>query len=270
MTPEILLIHIMKTAGTSLRRMVTDGLGPEAVYPNDDDLDQRRRGWYPGTHELLDDVRAERTHDARLLVGHVPYVLADALDPRPLTVALLRDPVARSVSMLEHRRTRRGRHRGATYQELLEDEELVARQVRDYQTKVFAFDTLDECPGDVNVPLEIDEARFERAVARLEQVTVLGVVEDLPAFASRLERVAAIPVGEERRDNRSSGSRPDVAPEVIERIEELTRRDRELYQCALELTGDRPGGHGPQRRLWPPARWGWRNPVDRRNSAGRR
>jgi hypothetical protein len=270
-TPEILLIHIMKTAGTSLRRMVIDGLGPEAVYPNDEDLDQRHRRWYPGNLELLEDVQAGRTHGARLLVGHVPYVLAEALDSRPLTVALLRDPLARSLSMLEHRRTRRGPFRGASYREMLADEGLVARQVRDYQTKIFAFDSLDECAENVNVPLEIDEGRFERAMARLEQVDVLGVVEDLPSFARRLERVAGIPVGDERRDNSGSSERPELDRDVLQRLEELTRRDRELYQRALELTGDRPGGSGPLRRLWPPQRWARRNAASRRTSAaGRR
>jgi hypothetical protein len=233
--PEILAIHIMKTAGTSLRRMLVAGLGEEAVYPNDRDLARRHKGWYPSPTELVEQVRSEAHHDARVLIGHVPYVLADELTPRPLTVAILREPVARALSMVEHRRTRSKRWMGAGLHDLLDDHEFVDAQVRDYQTKTFAFDSLDECPEHVNLPLDIDDARFERALRRLEEVDVLGVVERLPAARERLQQVTGIPVGEEERANRGRYEPAPLPDDLRRRLEELTARDTVLYRRALEL-----------------------------------
>lgn len=234
MAPEILAIHVMKTAGTSLRRMVTDGLGPDAVYPNDEDLRRRRKGWYPRPDEYVDHVREGRHHGARVLIGHVPYVLAERFDPPLATVTLLRDPVGRALSMLEHRRTRTHGLEEATYRDLLDDEELVDAHLRDYQTRMFAFDTVEECAAAVNVPLAVDDARFERALRRLEAVDVLGVVERMPDARARLRAVTGIPVGEERRANRGSYDR-EVPDDVRARLEELTARDAVLYRRALEL-----------------------------------
>jgi hypothetical protein len=243
--PEILAIHIMKTAGTSLRRMVTDGLGTDAVYPNDEDLRARHKGWYPRPDEYLDHVREGRHHGARVLIGHVPYVLAEQFDPPLKTVTLLRDPVGRALSMLEHRRTRSRRFRGATYQEILDDDGVVANHIRDYQTKMFAFDSVEECAEAVNVPLDIDDARFERALGRLESVDVLGVVERMPEARARLQAVTGIPVGQEQRANAGRYDR-EVTDEVRERLEELTARDAVLYRRALELI-DRQADEAPAR-----------------------
>jgi hypothetical protein len=252
-TPDLLVVHVMKTAGTSLRRMLVDGIGPEAVYPNDHDLEVLPKGWYPSPSGLVEHVAAGAHHDARLLIGHVPYVVADALPRRPLTVMLLREPVARTLSMMDHRRTRSRRFRAASYADLLADESFVRRQVRDYQTKMLAFDALEECAANVNVPLEIDDARFARAMRRLEEVDVLGVVEDLPTFSRRLERVTGIRPGRERTANPRRRARDPLEPDVRARIEELTTRDRTLYRRALELTADGGRGRGGWRGLR--ARW---------------
>ena len=258
-SPEILAVHIMKTAGTSLRAMITEGLGPEAVYPNDADLQKMHKGWYPGPRALEETFHADEAHGARLLIGHVPFILAESFDPRPVTVSLLRDPIARAVSMLEHRRTRTKRFAGATLQDLLDDELVVEGQIRDYQTKIFAFDSVDECPDHVNVPLEIDDARFARALGRLEQVDALGVVEQFPRFASRLQEVTGLRTGQPPQANRGSYDRDRLDPDVRERLEELTRRDRVLYDRAGELIA----AHGPRRRAGG-RRWSLRRSAPRR------
>jgi hypothetical protein len=243
-TPDILAVHVMKTAGTSLRRMLVDGLGAAAVYPNDDDLARLPKRWYPSPSKLVEDVQGGRHHDARLVIGHVPFVLVDALPRRPLTVTLLREPVARTVSMMEHRRRSTKRFRGASYADLLADDAFVDGQLRDYQTKVFAFDRLEECRDHVNVPLVVHGGRLERALGRLGSVDVLGVVEQLPAFVERFERVTGVAPGQERTSNRAPGEREPLDAGTRARIEELTVHDRILYDRALELVAAPPGRSG--------------------------
>jgi hypothetical protein len=151
--------------------------------------------------------------------------------------------------MMDHRRTRSKRYRDATYQDLLADDAFVSRQLLDYQTKMLAFDSLDECAESVNVPLDIDDTRFDRALERLPRVDVLGVVEDLPAFTRRLERVTGIRPGPERSANRARGERAPLDATVRRRLAELTARDQVLYDRARELIADEGRGRASLRRL---------------------
>lgn len=238
--PQILVIHTMKAAGTSLRRALIAQLGEQDVYPNDTHLRADPRGWYPVPGKLLEHVRDGRTGGARLLIGHVPYVLADRLPTRPLTVALLRDPIERAVSMLEHRRSRTKRFRGASYADLLANDRFVRCQIRDYQTKMFAFEHDSEWAEGVNAPLAIDDERFDRAVGRLAEVDVLGVLEDMPRFAQRLQDRTGIALGVQPHDNQGRYDREPLHPAIRDRLEELTVRDALLYRRTIELTGSNP------------------------------
>lgn len=225
----------MKTAGTSLRGMLEERLGTAGVYPSSEDLAVLPRGWYPGPRELLERDAEGESHGAKVLVGHVPYVLADLLHPRPFVTTVLREPVARTVSLLEHRRRTTPARRDASYRELLEDEELVENQIRDYQTKVFGFDSLDECSDHVNRPLVVDDARFERAMTRLEATDLVGLTDDLAAYTRELERRTGIGRLRQRRSNRGTYGAVELPPDDLRRILELTRRDRLLYDRARQL-----------------------------------
>lgn len=238
-SPDFLAVHIMKTAGTSLRGMLSDGFGAANIYPNTQHLTRLPHGWYPGPAELVEHVRSGKAGEPRLVIGHVPFVLTDEFAERPVTIALLRDPVARAVSMLEHRRKRAKQLREASYDELLADERIIDTQVRDYQTKTFAFDTVAECPESVNVAMPIDDARFGRALERLEEVDVLGVVEQLPVFTRQLEARTGITLGEEQTANRGSYERDALPPHVRCRLEALTAHDTVLYRRALEIIAAR-------------------------------
>ncbi len=232
---RILVIHVMKTAGTSLRKMLEERLCMDAVYPSSRDLAETRRGWYPGPAALLERDRDGRARGARVLVGHIPYVLSEHLEPRPFVTAVLREPVARTVSILEHRRRRTPSRRDQTYRELLEDEMLVELQIRDYQTKMFAFDSLDECSRTVHVPLEMHGARFERALARLQATDLVGLTEDFPTFARALGRTTGLAPLSPQESNRGGYETANLEPEVLARIHELTTLDRQLYTRAREL-----------------------------------
>lgn len=235
MTRRILAIHIMKTGGTSLRSAMQSAAGHDMIYPSDRDLEDLPGKAYPGPRSLLRSLEEGRARDARVLIGHVPYVFADAIDERPRTVTLLRDPVARTVSIMEHRRRHSPRFRDASYGELLQHDEFVTRQVEDYQTKIFAFDTIDECPEGVNVALAIDDARFQRAIARLEAIDILGLTDNMPAFFERLERTLGCETLQPCRVNRGRYEPPSLSSDVLERIHALTARDRALYGRAEEL-----------------------------------
>jgi hypothetical protein len=224
----------MKTGGTSLRRMLVDAVGPDQVYPNDEDLAARPHGWYPGPKEFVDILRAGQTHGASIFIGHFPFVLRDEFESEPLTVALLREPTARTLSMLKHRKLKSAQLSGATYEELLDHEDFVDRQIREYQTKIFAFDSITQCPDTVNVAFEMDEWHRERAINQLKSVDILGVIEDFQGFCTRVAAITGIEL-RLRRDN-TSALRDPLQPREAPRIDQLIGYDQLLYQRALALT----------------------------------
>lgn len=235
MQPRILAIHTMKTGGTSLRRAMASVAGLDGIYPSDEDLAELPNRWYPGPRDLLDTVEDPQRPRARVVIGHLPYVFADAMTPRPKVVTVVREPVARTISIIEHRRRRSPDYSDASYDDMLDQDHFVERQVRDYQTKVFALDSLEECPDHVNVALEIDDDRFQRALTRLEQVDVLGLTEDMPDFLDRLATTFGLSPIPTRRDNQGTYEAPSLSESTRRRIEEVTVRDRILYARAKEL-----------------------------------
>lgn len=211
--------------------MLIDAVGPHQVYPNDEDLAARPHGWYPGPREFVDLLRSEQTHEATVFIGHFPFVLRDEFESDPLTVAILREPTARTLSMFKHRKFKSSRFANATYAELLDHTEFVDRQIRDYQTKIFAFESVEQCPISVNVAFAVDEQRFKQAVDHLSSVDILGLTEDLEGFRTRFAAQTGIEL-QTRRDNTSSIREP-LQPNEAQRIHQLISHDQLLYQQAI-------------------------------------
>lgn len=213
--------------------MLVDAVGADQVYPNDEDLAARPHGWYPGPKEFVDRLRSGQTHGATIFIGHLPFVLRDELDSDPVTVALLREPVARTLSMLKHRKLKSPRFSHAKYEEILDDTDFVDRQIRDYQTKIFAFGSVEQCPDTVNLVFDIDDERFERAVEQLRRVDILGLTEDLGGFSTRFAGKTGIEL-RLRRDN-TSAIHDSLRPHEAQRIDDLTKSDQLLYREAVAL-----------------------------------
>lgn len=227
------MTHIMKTGGTSLRRMLIDAVGQDQVYPNDEDLAVRPRGFYPGPKEFVELLRSDQTHGATIFIGHFPFVLRDEFESEPLTVALLREPVTRTLSMLKHRKLKSPQFADATYKQILDHKDFEDRQIREYQTKVFAFDSIQQCPDTVDIAFEVDRQRFTNAVDRLKNVEVLGLTEDFRGFCTRFAATTEIDLSP-RRDN-ASALRDPLPPQEAQRIDRLTRYDQQLYKAAVAL-----------------------------------
>jgi hypothetical protein len=108
--PLLLQHHIPKTAGTSLRQVTRANFGPDEVAGIEQlfGLDRIRADWkwdnairaYRYEYESLAPERKARI---RCFVGHTAPLLLQAVDDRPVRAfTLLRDPVARVVSLWRH------------------------------------------------------------------------------------------------------------------------------------------------------------------------
>ena len=223
-------LHIMKTAGTSFRTMLEET--PEAViYPTREELAQHPKRWYLPARELLERIeRGEIDLSARrFLCGHYAASLVDHLPGDWRTVSFLRDPVRRSLSMIAHRHfkaSRLNRFLKPNVSKHLDWEDFVERQIRNYQTKVFAIDGRE----DVNGLHRIDDAAFERAKARLLETDFVGLTERYAESIRLLEAMSGIRFAALPHENKSRGYAASEAE--IARIRALVPYDIALYEIA--------------------------------------
>lgn len=240
----LFLIHVMRTAGTSLRRMLEQAFGAASVYPTAEIIE--RHGRYPNLAEVIDD--RDRVLTARFVVGHYPFVLRSLWPRPPFTSTLLRDPVERTISVLKFARLRR-KHLGpsTSLAEVFEDEELNAAMIRNYQTKVFSIRRLDDTKG-VNLPIPDSMLSLELAKQRLEECDFVGLTERFDDSIEAFRMKTAISLPDVVHTNRSQTD-DSVDEPLRTRIMEATALDAELVdhaagildrQLEIASTGRRP------------------------------
>jgi hypothetical protein len=234
-----LFVHVMKTAGTSFRLMLEEQFDQD-IYPTKEELKKLRNGWYLRPDELL-----ARIHDGqidlerrRIICGHYAVNLRDRLPGRWRTVVFLREPVARSLSMIAHSR----RH-GTLYERKLartshwlRKQDFVANLVENYQTKVLAMDGT----GNVNRACKVDREIFAQARRNLETIDLVGLTEQFAESVALFDAMSGMRFSHRIvHANKAPGRAAAVDERDVEAIRRLVPYDLELYELVREKLGDR-------------------------------
>lgn len=225
---RILFIHIAKTAGTSVRRMLQEEFGACLVYPGDVHLRQLPNGWYPLGSEMLRDFARIPPHN--VLAGHFTAAMADMLPRRYQVATFLREPVQRSLSMLGHF----SRASGIPVPALLEDPLFVSHNITDFQTRILGADGVCD-PHQVQAS---DDAILARALERIDSLDFVGLTERFDESCTLFDK--RFHTGISRLIRRDGVNRPEGSDllEYALQIQPLLERDRALYARA-ELRLDR-------------------------------
>ena len=220
---RICLLHIMKTAGTSLRLMLENALGAEAVFPNAEGLSKRPHGWYPPAQEVIDTFSTLPPH--RLMVGHFPASILAKL-PEPYAGAVvLRDPVQRSLSALAHE----ARLLHTTPLELLRNTEFVRTRILDYQTKILGCQGTDS----PNQHDRVDDKTLKRALQQIDDLGFVGITERFLESCRLFDALFMTTISKKYvRENvlRPNGCELD---DLITLVEPYVQRDIVLYKQAV-------------------------------------
>ena len=249
---RLAFIHLPRTGGTAVQHHLESIVGRANVAREELPAD------FVGQ---LADIRS-----AQIVLGHFFYPVVRLL-PGAAIATVVRDPVERTISVWEFLQwePRHSDHeliaaRGiSSIDEFARDGHL-AGHVRNNQTQLlgleYDMETIVAALDAGEIDLEeahrmaaeaqsppADDAMLARAKQRLEQMLVIGLTEELPAFVRRLEEAIGLPPGPplERRNVVPA----DTVPARDEAYDESTRRglaelnalDVELYAFARELCG---------------------------------
>jgi hypothetical protein len=228
--PPLFFIHIMKTAGTSLRTIVRAQFDDADLYPS--------RRYDADMHEANNSIRyllsipAERRKRIRAYMGHFPYVVTQLLGEELTTLTILRHPIDRAISQLKHLRIWSPEHKDLTLEAIYDDPILHPCFLRNHQAKLFAFTQEDE-PETYRDVLEVDDRRLAMAKANLERVDVIGVVERYGELLERIEARFGWPTDPSTRLR--VGPQDDVPDALRRRIRLDNEADLEFYDHACRL-----------------------------------
>jgi hypothetical protein len=231
-------VHIMKTAGGSLRRRLINHFGEAAVYPT--------RG-VDGTDPVklnlsLDHLRerlAVRGDEIRAITGHFPLRTTDLIDGRFTTLTLLRDPVERMLSFLRQQREIQRSDRHETVEETYDD----LRGLADNNMTKMILLTPAEMRASMFTRVEFTHDHLKRAKEALAGIDALGLQEHFEDFCDELAARFGWRLGEPVTGVNATA--PVEVPESLRaRIAEDNEVDVELYEFAKQLVATEVVGGG--------------------------
>ena len=245
-TQRVFFVHVMKTGGSNLVWHFKEGLAPEEVFPNAQDY-RFVDGKLDAPHHLslsyLLGIPEERRRVIRLYTSHYPYLGYELLGEDLTTLAVLRDPVERTISLLRALgrpgiwadRTKMYPMASWPLEKLYEHPDHFESLIHNHQTKMFSMTAADR-PATFRDVIDIDEARLALAKRNLEHVDVLGVNERYADLLEEVERRLGwkVPAGSRVNQGRTDDDRVASAS-FRRRIAEDNAIDMAFHQHAIEL-----------------------------------
>jgi hypothetical protein len=225
-------IHVMKTAGGTLRQHLRTNYAPDQFYP--------LKQFEPDMHranvrlDYLTSLPPHRRHRIRVFTGHFPFVAAELMGGGFITLTILRDPVERTLSFLRQYR----RNHGGSLEEIYEDPILFPSLIHNHQAKLFAI-TAEDRPESYMDVLEVDAERLALAKANLDRVDAVGIQERFEEFLALLGERFGWRFGNVS-DRNVTEKRADAPESLRRRIAGDNEADMEFYEHARELFGTRP------------------------------
>jgi len=238
---QLLFLHIPKTAGTSLIRLLDQHFVEDELCPVD----------WPERY-LLREIKAEEIKRARFVRGHFEFnYVIKMFERSPRVLTMLRDPVERFVSEFEHlRRIVTGEERPAGINlsnSVLERDKILRARYPEIADGRMGLEEFLERP-DLTKWLVGTYVRIlgwwrKREVALRRVRTTfefVGITEEFERSIELLSYLLGLPAPQQiwrlnrAPQQRKRGERWDLSADLRKRIEELVTQDMEIYVAARE------------------------------------
>jgi hypothetical protein len=223
--PLVVLVHIPKTAGTSLKSMFA------RAYPRDALTDAGN--YLRSERGVVAKLKSARLAKGRVAVGHVPYGLArEHLPPETRYVTFLREPIERILSHYHGhiRRTQRNLRLGVPTAASLEEAlDTGIPELNNLATRLLCSD-----PSPMGY---LRSTALEEAKTNLRDFAFVGITERFDESTVLLQRTLKIPAVPYERQHVGIGRarREDIPADQRARILEMNSLDLELYKFGSTL-----------------------------------
>ncbi len=224
-------IHVMKTGGGTLRQHIKANFEPSEIYPMGG-LDNEMMKAFINVPKLL-SIAPERKAQVRVFHGHFPYMVADALGLDLVTLTILREPVARTLSYMKHALRVHPHLQPGGLEAVYDDPLLNPMYIQNHQAKIFSICPEDEAPSLLQA-ITVDASRLEVAKENLAKVDVFGLIEHHDVFLRTLATDYGWAIGTVENKH-VSGDEYDVPDSLIDRIVEDNAMDIAFYEFAQKL-----------------------------------
>lgn len=228
--PRVLVVHVQRTSGTSLRHMIEETHGRHTVFPSTARIRRHHGGRYVPPRDLLDGWSSLPAY--RFLFGHCLASLGEVLPVPHARATFVREPVARSISIVQlHARTT-----GRAVSELVEDAQFLETHIVDLQTRVFGLGPEFARLRPQESPAATDDV-LEQAIARVRTFEFVGPTETFDTSLKRFDATFGTRLTTSVRHLNSSDAGDVPRGELIERFTPLVARDAVFYDAALHHIG---------------------------------
>jgi hypothetical protein len=226
------VVHLQKTAGTTLRDRFRSSFPETAIYPNASDGRDKRISVISVSH--LCRRWSERRDEIRVVAGHFPLSTISLLDADFVTLSVVRPPVERTLSYLRHQKKINPDDRHRSLEAIYDDPFRFNGLIRNHMVRMFSITTAEMESGDgvlSDVPDTTD--RLDHAKDALERLDDFGLQPHFEEFWERFASAYGLVVGEPLRSN---ATEPEDAPaRLIERIQTDNALDVAFYEYAERL-----------------------------------
>ncbi|MEK6251702.1 MAG: hypothetical protein AABM43_07130 [Actinomycetota bacterium] len=229
-------LHVMKTAGGTLRQQIFANFERDQVYPwgrLDSDMLKANCNL-----EYLANLPVSRRARIRVFTGHFPFVAVDLLGGDLTTITVLRDPVERTISFLRQRKRNNPVHKAHRLEQMYEHPFLFRCFIENHQAKLFALTSQDNPKSYMDV-LDVDARRLEIAKRNLECVDVVGIQDRFDELLSELEQRFGWSRAAVLSSNVDPGTSPEVPATFRRRIAEDNAADMEFFEHARRVCEQR-------------------------------
>jgi len=232
------VVHLQKTAGTTLRDRFRATLPDRSIYPHRSDGPNILHAIISLSH-LLERWQVRRD-EIRLIAGHFPLSTVQLLNAEFVTCSILRPPVDRTLSYLRHQKQVNKKDRCKSLEEIYDDPFRFNGLVRNHMTRMFGIGTEQMRVGDgalTDVP--DTEELLERAKRGVAGLTAFGLQPRFEEFWQRFARQFGL---DQSASVVSNATKPENAPlHLIDRIMKDNPLDLQLYDFAERLYDERYG-----------------------------
>jgi tetratricopeptide (TPR) repeat protein len=240
---KIIFTHIFKAGGTTLRHVLANQYGEDAVYEINYDYNN------PHPHSRFEyrNLTMRQRSRIKVVTGHMPYSegLHYCLTEPYVYITLLRDPIERTISEFYfiHRNTDTDLRRKIVREcpELKDFLESGYSQ-RNYNIRYFA-----SCEVDCSLKIQPEWILSSAKHNLREHYNAVGVTERYDEFVILLRRLMKwenYPFYTKQNITPGRPKREEIDPHVLRMIEDYNRQDLEFYNYAISIFEDQISNHG--------------------------